>query len=185
MRAVLATLVAAGACAAVAHAGSAKITVHPGQGFKVAGTNIVCTYGGSAGTSGGLACRTQSSSGPIVNSYSVSASATGVSVYRFTAPTKAARVKAWTHPGAKDAPAFDTDYFRIAMVGSAAAGATVDVVPAGVRCTVARGAASPGVLGIACGLASGGTYTAAIDQTGATVRKRGQSTPVWHHAHGG
>lgn len=166
-------------------AAAAAISLQPGQGVTIAGTNVVCTYGGSKGSSGGLGCRTQSSSGPIVNSYSISAGPTSVSVYRFTAPTKASRVFTKTQPGAKDAAPFAQDYFRIRMVGAARAGGTVSLAGTGVVCRVSRGAAFPGILGISCGLASGGTYTAAVDATGASVRQTGQATPVWQHKHGG
>ncbi|MFL5910352.1 MAG: hypothetical protein ACJ768_07290 [Gaiellaceae bacterium] len=175
---------AAIALAAPAAAAARTIVLQPGQGLTVAGTTLVCTYGGAKGTSGGLGCRTQNASGPIVGSYSITAAATTVGVYKFTAPTKAKFAFSVNQPDAKPAPAFIRDYFRIRMVAKASAGDEVALAGTSVVCQVARGAAFAGVLGIRCGLISGGRYAIAIDQTGVSVHQAGQTTPFWQHKHG-
>jgi hypothetical protein len=167
--------VAAVAALAVASAAEARtLTLRPGEGFTVAGTKLVCTYGGKAGTSGGLGCRTQSSSGPIVNSYSIGFGPASMGVSRFTAPTKASSVLAKQQPGAPKAAAFKQDYFSIRMIASLRQGDVVKLGGTAVRCGVARGAAFPGILGIRCALVSGanvlaGTYEAGVDDSGAIV----------------
>jgi hypothetical protein len=150
------------------------VSLQPGQGFTVAGTNLVCTYGGKSGTSGGLGCRTQSSSGPVVNSYSFGFGPASMSVNRFTAPTKASAIFTKTQPGAPTAKLFGEDYFSIRMQGSLRAGDRVSLAGTAVLCGIARGSAFPGILGIRCALVKGasvlaGTYEAGIDQSGVVV----------------
>jgi hypothetical protein len=156
---------------AVAHART--VSLQPGQGFTVSGTKLVCTYGGKSGTSGGLGCRTQSSSGPIVGSYSFGFGPQSMTVNRFTAPTKASAIFTKSQPGAPQAALFSQDYFSIRMTGALRAGDKVKLAGTMVTCGIARGAAFPGVLGIRCALVRGsvlaGTYEAAVDDTGAVV----------------
>lgn len=167
-------LVVAAATATASAAAAKTLTLQPGQGFYVTGTNLVCTYGGKAGTSGGLGCRTQSSSGPIVNSYSFGFGPASMSVSRFTAPTKASPIFTKSQPGAPSAKLFGQDYFSIRMKGSLRAGDKIALAGTAVLCGIARNAAFPGILGIRCALVKGGavlkgTYEAGIDQSGVVV----------------
>jgi hypothetical protein len=160
---------------ALAPAATARtLSLQPGQGFTVTGTKLVCTYGGKAGTPGGLGCRTQSSSGPILNSYSFGFGPQALSVNRFTAPTKATAIFTKTQPGTPKAKVFGEDYFSIRMVAALRQGDKILLPGTLVQCGVARGAAFPGILGIRCALVRGPsvlahTYEAGIDSTGVVV----------------
>ena len=165
-------------------AAASTFTLKPGQGIYVSGTPIVCTYGGRAGSTGGLGCRVQSSSGPIVHSYGFGFGPTSLSVYQFTAPTKTKSVLTKEQTGAPAPKSFAQDFFSIVMVGRLNAGDAVVLAGTAVVCRISRGAAFPGILGISCGLTSHGTYTVAIDSSGASLRKVGSVTPAWLHKHG-
>jgi hypothetical protein len=173
----------AAALVVVPAAAAKTITLQPGQGFRIAATDLVCTYGGSKGTSGGLGCRVQNASGPVVGSYSIVAAAMSVGVYTFTASRKVKMQFTVNQPNAQAAPTFLRDYFQIRMVGSARAGDEIALANTNVVCTIARGAAYAGV-GIRCGLISGGRYAIAIDGSGVKILQAGQTTPFWQHRHG-
>lgn len=181
-RAVCVVLAAAAALAPAAAANT--VTLQPGQGFTVAGTKLVCTYGGKAGTSGGLGCRVQDASGPVVGSYLISAGATTSGVGKFTAPRKVKQLLSVRQTGAREEPKFGRDYFQIRMVAKAVAGDEISLNGGNVFCKVAQGAASAGLLGVRCGLISGGKVAIAIDESGVAIFEGDGKAATWRRKHG-
>jgi hypothetical protein len=173
MRQKIALLAAAGAVIVLGSSAGATslrtLDLRPGEGFYISGTELVCTYGGQAGTAGGLGCRFRSSSSALVGSYTFAFGPQELSVNKVTAPGSSEQVFTTTQPRARPAAPLDKDYFQITIVDTLGAGDVARLANTDVRCAVATA-------GVRCSLVRSGKlmagqYTAAIDGTGVVVRK--------------
>lgn len=168
-------IVATIALVAAAPAAARTVVLKPGQGFRVTGTDYTCTYGGRAASSGGLGCRRQGASGPVVGSYSFGFGPQSLSVGRFASASKYVSVFSKEQPGAPAAAKFPRDYFDIRIVGSLRAGDAVSLAGTKVRCTISGA--------ITCALAVPGTFSASLDSQGVVVRRGAKVILEKRHGH--
>lgn len=154
---------------------SRTITLNPGEGFFVEDTELLCTYGGRAGTSGGLGCRFDSSSSRLVRSYLVSFGPEALSVSRIDAPGASTSVFERKQPFPRPV-LLDQDYFRIQTVDTLTAGDAVRLSGTHVECFVKlKAVVTPDAVGVRCRLVRSkpvaGEYRASIDEHGVIVRQ--------------
>ncbi len=160
-------------------AAARTITLDPGEGFRVAETGIVCTFGGRKGTSGGLACRVAAGGRPVRGSYYFGLSQAELAVSRFgVAEGEPERIFDRRQPRSRTTPKLRRHAFSARIVADLGAGGRVRVAGSDVECRVAEGAAFEGWLGVSCRIAPhgrglAGSLAPSLDENGIVVRKLG------------